>query len=67
MTVYAGQQLTTGEQAQVYANNFIGVHLKEVAGGKTYAQVSAEAMATPTNTKRAGSGRALDARTAFPS
>lgn len=40
MRQYAGQQLTTGPQAQTYANDFIAVHLSEVAGGKTYAQVS---------------------------
>ena len=50
---YAGQQLTTGAQAEAYANHFIAVHLSEVAGGKTYAQVSAAAMADPTNTKLA--------------
>jgi len=59
MTVYAGQQLTTGEQAQVYANSFIGVHLKEVAGGKTYAQVSSAALADPTNTKLASQVQTL--------
>ena len=59
MTVYAGQQLTTGDQAQVYANSFIGVHLKEVAGGKTYAQVSSAALADPTNTKLAGQVQTL--------
>lgn len=48
---YAGQQLVNGDQAKVYANNFIKVHLSEVAGGKTYAEVSAEAMKDPTNTK----------------
>ncbi len=53
MNVYGGQQLTTGEQAQTYANSFIGVHLQEVAGGQTYAQVSAKAMANPTDTKLA--------------
>jgi hypothetical protein len=47
---YAGQQLTTGAQAEAYANHFIAVHLSEVAGGKTYAQVSAAAQADPTNT-----------------
>ena len=47
---YAGQQLTTGAQAKVYADNYIAVHLSEIAGGKTYAQVSAEARANPTNT-----------------
>ena len=50
MRKYAGQELTTGTQAQTYANHFIAVHLSEVAGGKTYAQVSAAAMAAPTNT-----------------
>jgi hypothetical protein len=47
---YAGQQLTTGAQAEAYANHFIAVHLSEVAGGKTYAQVSTLAQADPTNT-----------------
>ena len=50
MRVYGGQQLTTGAQAETYANHFIAVHLTEVAGGKTYAQVSTLAMADPTNT-----------------
>ncbi len=50
MRKYAGQQLTTGAQAETYANHFIAVHLSEVAGGKTYAQVSAAALAAPTNT-----------------
>jgi hypothetical protein len=36
---YAGQQLTTGKQAECYANEFIGLHLKSIAGGKTYAQI----------------------------
>ena len=36
---YAGQQLTTGKQAECYANEFIGLHLQSVAGGKTYAQL----------------------------
>ena len=38
---YAGQEMTTGAQAQVYANDFIGEHIKEIGGGKTYAQLSA--------------------------
>jgi len=54
MNVYGGQQLTTGDQAKVYANSFIGVHLNEVAGGLTYSQLSAKAMANPTDTKVAG-------------
>ena len=54
MTQYAGQQLLTGAQAQVYANNFINVHLGEIGGGKTYSQLSTEAMAQPNNATLAG-------------
>jgi hypothetical protein len=50
---YAGQQLVNGSQAKAYANNFINVHLSKVAGGETYAQVSAAAIAAPTNAKLA--------------
>jgi uncharacterized membrane protein len=46
---YAGQQLVNGSQAKAYANNFINVHLSKVAGGQTYAEVSAAAIAAPTN------------------
>jgi hypothetical protein len=44
---YAGQPLVTGQEAAVYANDFIAVHLGEIGGGKTYAQLSAAAMALP--------------------
>jgi hypothetical protein len=50
---YAGQQLLTGQQAEAYADHFIAVHLTEIGGGKTYSQLSAEAMAQPTNAKLA--------------
>jgi hypothetical protein len=53
MTQYAGQQLTTGAQAETYANHFIAVHLKEIGGGKTYSQLSAESLANPGNAKLA--------------
>jgi hypothetical protein len=56
---YAGQQLTTGAQAEAYANHFIAVHLTEVAGGKTYAQVSTAAQADPTNTALQGQANTL--------
>jgi hypothetical protein len=36
---YAGQKLTTGKQAECYANNFIGLHLKSTANGATYAEL----------------------------
>ena len=50
MTAYAGQQMTTGAQAQTYADHFIAVHLREIGGGKTYAQLSAAALTQPKNT-----------------
>ena len=54
MAQYAGQELLTGQQAAVYANNFINVHLGEIANGQTYSQLSTAAQAAPTNTKLAG-------------
>lgn len=56
---YAGQQLVTGEQAKVYANHYIGAHLKDIAGGKTYAEVSDEANANPDNAELQGKKAAL--------
>jgi hypothetical protein len=49
MGKYAGQLMTNGAQAEVYANYFIGRHLFLIGGGKTYSQLSAEAMAKPTD------------------
>ena len=50
---YAGQQLVTGQQAQSYADNFIAVHIANMTGGKTYSQLSTQAMAHPTDAKLA--------------
>ena len=50
MGAYAGQTLTTGAQAKTYADHFIAVHLTEMGKGKTYSQLSAEAMQQPKNT-----------------
>jgi hypothetical protein len=50
MTAYAGQLMTNGAQAQTYADHFIAVHVREIGGGKTYAQLSAAALANPKNT-----------------
>lgn len=54
---FAGLELTTGEQARAYAMHYIGSHVKNIAGGKTYSEVSgaalaknAEAKANPSNT-----------------
>jgi hypothetical protein len=51
---YAGQQLLTGQQAEAYADHFIAVHVADMAGGKTYSQLSTEAQAQPKNTALAG-------------
>ena len=54
MRQYAGQLMTNGAQAQVYADHFIAVHLARSAGGKTYSQLSAKALANPEDTTLAG-------------
>ena len=51
MGQYAGQMMTTGAQAKVYADNFIAFHLSKMGG--TYAQLSAQSLAQPNNTKLA--------------
>ena len=51
MGQYAGQMLTTGAQAKVYADNFIAFHLSKMGG--TYSQLSAKAMAQPNSAKLA--------------
>jgi hypothetical protein len=53
MRQYAGQELTTGAQAETYADHFIANHLKEIGGGKTYAQLSTQAQTDPNNAKLA--------------
>ena len=35
----AGNQVLTGEQARIYGQDFIGIHMKNIAGGKTYSQI----------------------------
>jgi hypothetical protein len=51
MGQYAGQTMTTGAQAKVYADNFIAFHLSKMGG--TYAQLSAASLAQPNNAKLA--------------
>ena len=51
---YAGKQLVNGAEAKAFADHYIAVHLKEIGGGKTYSQLSAEAIADPKNTVLAG-------------
>jgi len=54
MHQYAGQLMTNGAQAEVYADHFIANHLTEIGGGQTYAQLSARALAHPKNSALAG-------------
>jgi hypothetical protein len=35
----AGNQVTDGNQARIYANDFLNLHLQKVAGGLTYATI----------------------------
>ena len=46
---YAGEEVLTGAQAEAYANGKILPDLNRIAGGKTYAQLSAESLAHPNN------------------
>ncbi len=50
---YAGQQLLTGQQAEVWADDFIAVHLSELPDHGVYATLSAASRADPSNTKLA--------------
>jgi hypothetical protein len=49
MSKYAGQEMTTGEQAKTYANHFIAVHLSEMPFHGVYAKASEAALKDPTN------------------
>lgn len=53
LTQYAGQQVLTGSQAQIFANDIIGVDTNLISGGKTYAELSAASLADPSNTSLA--------------
>jgi len=56
---YAGQQLTTGDQAKVYADHFIANHLRAMGGGKTYAELSGEALARPDDPELAAAAQLM--------
>ena len=51
---YAGEQVDSGRKAEVYANQFIALHLREIAGGKTYSQLSSASRENPDDEKLAG-------------
>ena len=41
---FVGQQLKTGKQAMAYAQHSIGAHVKNIAGGMTYSEISGAAL-----------------------
>ncbi|CAB4685091.1 MAG: hypothetical protein F2657_04130 [Actinobacteria bacterium] len=56
---YGGMQMTTGKQAQTYADHYIAEHLNKIAGGKTYSEVSTLSRANPTDAALAGQVQTL--------
>jgi hypothetical protein len=56
---YAGEAVDSGPKAKAYANEYIKVHLAQIAGGKTYSQVSEESRANPDDTELAGKVQTL--------
>jgi hypothetical protein len=46
---YADMNLTTGAQAEVFADHYVAVHLQKIGNGKTYSELSAMSMADPSN------------------
>lgn len=56
---YAGQAVDNGPKAKAYADQFIRVHLSEVANGQTYSQVSAASIANPKDAKLAAEVQTL--------
>ena len=56
---YAGQAVDNGPKAKAYADEYIKVHLKEVADGKTYSEVSTLSRANPNDEKLAGQVQTL--------
>ena len=41
----AGTQLTTGRQAECFANDYIGLHIKQIGQGRTYAELGEQEFA----------------------
>jgi hypothetical protein len=50
---YGGRKVEDGDTAKVFAEDYIGAHLEEVANGQTYSEVSAKELADPKNEKLA--------------
>mgnify|MGYP006198843687 FL=1 len=61
---FSNKPLTTGRQAQAYADFYIGSHLKGIAGGKVYSEVSGMALGAAAKSKADPTNAALAAETA---
>jgi hypothetical protein len=48
---YAGQLVDSPKKARAYADGYIGRHLKKIANGKTYAEISTASMKSPDDKK----------------
>jgi hypothetical protein len=46
---YAGKQVLTGSEAQIFADKIIAVDTLAISGGKTYAELSAASLANPSD------------------
>jgi len=64
MMKYAGQVISNGDMANTYANHYIGVHIKGIAGGKVYEEVSGEFMAKSAQLRANPTDQALSAEVA---
>lgn len=60
MEQFAGRQLVTGAEAKTWANHFIAVHLQEMTGGQTYAQLSDKYLAMTPAEQASPAGVKLD-------
>ena len=56
---HAGQEVLDGHQAEIFANHYIGLHLKGIANGMTYSEASDASRANPSDTKLAGQVQTL--------
>src|SRR3982751_5882545 len=56
---YAGQMVDNGPKAKAYADEYIRLHLRETAGGKTYSEVSTLSRANPNDQQLAGQVQTL--------
>ena len=56
---YAGQKMTTGDQAKAFADQYILVHMNASGGGKTYEEVSGEFIALSDAEKASPEGQKM--------